>query len=392
MVIKKSILFLKNHYYLIIAFSFLNANFNYPGPHEIEISEGELESSNGEDISYTLFKPIESRESPLIILSHGFLRDSNVMSGLAEHYSSWGMTVVTPNLQNSSILLNDPYLDASDLNRLSDSLNESQSVIYAGHSAGGLRSVIAASQDSNTLAVFGLDLVDIEIDNIFIAQNIAEDILVPIWGLLAESSSCNSNANGLDVYNYAQYSNAVRIIESDHCDFELPTDILCTFLCEGINETFTNDQIKSVLLNLSTAFLLWKTELNINGELLWNPESEYYQGLINQGIIEPVLNLSLINNNILSEQFTLFPNYPNPFNPLTHIKYNLFLNDFVKISIYNVNGYLIKKLSSSNQTSGTYTVQWDATNSNGELMPSGSYFFQIEVGKQKKTKKIMLIK
>lgn len=56
-------------------------------------------------------------------------------------------------------------------------------------------------------------------------------MIVPVWGMFGESSGCNANNNGVNVFQDAVQGNAVIITEADHCDFEFPTNLLCSLLC-----------------------------------------------------------------------------------------------------------------------------------------------------------------
>ena len=91
-------------------------------------------------------------------------------------------------------------------------------------------------------------------------------------------------------------------------------------------------------------------------------------------------------------QFELKNNYPNPFNPLTLIKYSLPSDGVVTITIYNMMGSRVKTLINSFQKSGDNSVQWDATNNLGNKVPSGVYLYNIEAGNFNQTKKMVLLK
>jgi hypothetical protein len=73
------------------------------------------------------------------------------------------------------------------------------------------------------------------------------------------------------------------------------------------------------------------------------------------------------------EQFTLAPNYPNPFNPTTTISYQLPTAANVKITIINTLGQAVAIFNNGAQGVGSHSVNWDATG-----MPSGIYLYSIE--------------
>ena len=95
---------------------------------------------------------------------------------------------------------------------------------------------------------------------------------------------------------------------------------------------------------------------------------------------------------MLPLEFALGQNYPNPFNPTTKIQYALAKDAFVNISIYDLMGRSVKSLVNVGQAAGFYEINWNATNNNGELVPAGMYFYMIQAGTFKSTKKMVLLK
>ncbi len=79
-------------------------------------------------------------------------------------------------------------------------------------------------------------------------------------------------------------------------------------------------------------------------------------------------------SNFLPRGISLEQNYPNPFNPSTVIRYSLSVTSNVMLKIFDVLGREIATLVNEEKTAGEYTVQWDA-----ETVPSGVYFYQLEV-------------
>ena len=85
-------------------------------------------------------------------------------------------------------------------------------------------------------------------------------------------------------------------------------------------------------------------------------------------------------------------NYPNPFNPITNIKYKLYKEEFVKVTVHDILGNMVNNLLNTRQASGYKLLQWDATNNHGQKVPAGMYFYSIEAGDFKNTKKMILLK
>ena len=103
------------------------------------------------------------------------------------------------------------------------------------------------------------------------------------------------------------------------------------------------------------------------------------------------MELSVTNQNI-PNNYSLHQNYPNPFNPITSIKYHLPVKTDVKIEIFDIRGNKVKSLLNQLQEPGSKSIQWNASNSFGEKVSSGMYFYRIETSDFKQTKKMILLK
>ena len=102
--------------------------------------------------------------------------------------------------------------------------------------------------------------------------------------------------------------------------------------------------------------------------------------------------LSLNNNITMPDQFMIHNNYPNPFNPVTTLYYDLPENCLVNITIYDMLGRQVKTLIKQTQAVGYRSVIWDASNDYGEPVSAGIYLYQIQAGEYISTKKMVLLK
>ena len=84
--------------------------------------------------------------------------------------------------------------------------------------------------------------------------------------------------------------------------------------------------------------------------------------------------------------------YPNQFNPVTTLHYDLPENTFVNITIYDMMGRVVKNLVSSQQTAGYRSIQWNATNNTGQQVAAGLYLYAIQAGEFRQARKMVLIK
>jgi hypothetical protein len=85
-------------------------------------------------------------------------------------------------------------------------------------------------------------------------------------------------------------------------------------------------------------------------------------------------------------------NYPNPFNPMTTIEYSIANDLQVNLSIYNVNGQLVRTLVNKLQKSNAYSVVWNGKDNGGNSVGSGIYFSRMVAGDFKQSKKLILLR
>ena len=85
--------------------------------------------------------------------------------------------------------------------------------------------------------------------------------------------------------------------------------------------------------------------------------------------------------------FLLSQNYPEPFNPSTTIEYQIPINTFVSLEVYDALGRKVRTLVNERQSAGTHSVTFSASN-----LSSGVYFYRLSAGNFVQTKKLMLIK
>jgi len=102
--------------------------------------------------------------------------------------------------------------------------------------------------------------------------------------------------------------------------------------------------------------------------------------------------LATMTVGLVPANFELSQNYPNPFNPSTVIKYSVAKSTPVKLSIYNIEGQLVRTLVNETQEAGFYQVTFDGRNSFGQSLASGMYIYRIDAGDFVATKKLMLMK
>ena len=102
--------------------------------------------------------------------------------------------------------------------------------------------------------------------------------------------------------------------------------------------------------------------------------------------------LSTSNSQNILNHLILKNNYPNPFNPITTVIYDLPEDGLVNITIHDMMGRIVKTLVNSPQTAGYKSIDWNATNDSNEPVSAGLYLYTIQAGEFIQTNKMLLLK
>jgi hypothetical protein len=90
---------------------------------------------------------------------------------------------------------------------------------------------------------------------------------------------------------------------------------------------------------------------------------------------------------ITPNEFTLKQAYPNPFNPVNKIQFDLPKSVFVSLKVYNVLGEEVATLLEENREAGRHDVEFS-----GSKLPSGVYYYRLTAGSNVDTKKLLLLR
>jgi hypothetical protein len=92
------------------------------------------------------------------------------------------------------------------------------------------------------------------------------------------------------------------------------------------------------------------------------------------------------------QSFILRPAFPNPFNPVTTIRYDLLQQLDIKVTIYNILGEPIITLVDQIQNPGSHQVNWYTCDEYGNQVAAGIYLYRIDAGKRSQYGKLVLIR
>ncbi len=94
----------------------------------------------------------------------------------------------------------------------------------------------------------------------------------------------------------------------------------------------------------------------------------------------------------LPREFRLLATVPNPFNPQTTISFEQFTSGLIRVSVYDVDGSLVRDLAHEYREMGRHEVVWDGRDGGGRRMASGTYVVQVAADNVLQTRKLMMIK
>lgn len=92
----------------------------------------------------------------------------------------------------------------------------------------------------------------------------------------------------------------------------------------------------------------------------------------------------------LPSGYELVQNYPNPFNPATTISFSVPVAGETELAVYNILGERVTLLISRQLAAGSYTVEWDGMNANGDAVASGVYVYRLQSGNYTTSRKMIL--
>ena len=163
-------------------------------------------------------------------------------------------------------------------------------------------------------------------------------------------------------------------------------------LSGNVQKLDNGNYLVNTIGNESGAYSLEITE---NHETVW--KCKYNLGNYNTGPLYRAMRLSSlyslddnsleISNLIYPQNFRIISNFPNPFNPLTHIKYEISNSAEIQFNIYNIKGEIIDVINIGFQTPGNYISEW-----NGVEFPSGIYFIKFRNQSVNQAQKLILLK
>ena len=94
----------------------------------------------------------------------------------------------------------------------------------------------------------------------------------------------------------------------------------------------------------------------------------------------------------LAHELELFQNTPNPFNPITHIRFTVDRDGPVAVRVFDVTGRLVRTLVDRPLPAGSHAEGWDGRDTRGNVVASGVYYIRLESDRRTLTRKAVLLR
>ena len=230
-----------------------------------------------------------------------------------------------------------------------------------------LSNIISLNIDNNFVTTFPLGILELNtLKYFYIANNTIQELPSDI-GTLSALQIVSAYSN-----NIAQLPSSIGELSNlYHLDF--------------MNNELTN--IPETICNIYDNLTVFSIGINN----ICPPYPNCVEDNMGEQDTSNCVQVSIIDE-ILPITYNLHNAYPNPFNPITSLRYDLPQDGLVNITIYDMMGRKVKTLVNGSQTAGYKSVQWNATNDRNEPVSAGLYLYTIQAGEFRQTKKMLLLK
>jgi hypothetical protein len=199
---------------------------------------------------------------------------------------------------------------------------------------------------------------------------------IPLQPLLSSPPHATTNVSLTPIFTWFRTNSATSY------RFQLSAAVQFYDTSIVIDKTIADTTLASTTVLIPNKIYYWRVSaVNAYGASVWST-----------GFGFKTTPSTDIDDEEMPTEFNLKQNNPNPFNPVTQIRYSLPQLTNVQLKIYDILGREIKTLVNSEQAAGNCRVEWNGTDDHGVQVTSGIYIYRIITGEFVQTKKMMFLK
>lgn len=139
------------------------------------------------------------------------------------------------------------------------------------------------------------------------------------------------------------------------------------------SQAYREYQYRDAKVDVGKTYFYWLTDVSVKG-------------------VETMHGPVAVQTEQLPIDYSLEPNFPNPFNPTTTISYMMKETGHVRVQVYNIRGQLVRDLVNAEQSAGRFSVVWDGRDMNDMQVPTGTYLCTMETSDYRSFIKMTLAK
>ena len=232
------------------------------------------------------------------------------------------------------------------------------------------------------------EVVEYSLENVILDDNNAQ-----MSGTFSWTYDIGDFENGIGQFSYLD----IPYTSHDHTDLDAVIDVGSSV--EITLEGSVHDDGVDITLFLvqpltatsGSAIDLSRSRFEIGG-------NGFHDGMFLSGSIEPTAVTAVGNGSTSTETIVVsapgsLAIYPNPFNPVTTMSYDLPRSSSVRLEIFDVFGHMVRTLVADQyHAAGRFEVSWHGHDDGGQMVASGTYFVRMQVGSEAVTRKLMLLK
>ena len=163
-----------------------------------------------------------------------------------------------------------------------------------------------------------------------------------------------------------------------------------------INDNFMGGILPEELCNLSVNWDgqvdIGLTNFSISNNSFCPPYPNCIENQLGNQDISNCSEIVSIYERPIIKSFSMHNPFPNPFNPIVSLSFEMYDSEIIDIMIYDILGRPVKKLLNKLQQPGYQRIYWDGTDESGSPVSSGTYVYSIRIGNHIQNKKIVLLK